>query len=82
MNSQVVILSDDQMKRAIEVFVAAFSKSKSRTWPYEITRMQNLWVMRDAERRNQKDYRKEEWIAWKLPAEQVHALAQKETRVR
>ena len=36
---------------------------KSRTFPYEASRVGSLWVMRDAPRKNPRDYRKEEWIA-------------------
>ena len=45
---------------AIEVFVRGHSAGKSRTFPYEASRVGPLWVMRDAPRRNSRDYRKEE----------------------
>jgi len=53
---------------AIEVFVRGHSVGKSRTYPYEATRVGPLWVMRDAPRKNPRDYRKEEWIAHGIDA--------------
>lgn len=41
-----------------------------------------LWVMRDAERKNAKDYRKEEWIAYRVPPAVVDAAARQQTRGR
>ena len=67
---------------AIEVFVAGFCETKSRTWPYESIRNDNVWTLRDVERKNAKGYRKEEWIAFNLAAEKVHLLAQQGTRGR
>jgi hypothetical protein len=54
---------DGDMEFAIEVFVRGHSAGKSRTFPYEASRVGPLWVMRDAPRKNPRDYRKEEWIA-------------------
>jgi hypothetical protein len=48
---------------AIEVFVRGHSAGRSRTFPYEVSRVGPLWLMRDAPRKNSRDYRKEEWIA-------------------
>ena len=53
---------------AFEVFVRGHSAGKSRTYPYEATRVGPLWVMRDAPRKNPRDYRKEEWIAHGIDA--------------
>jgi GNAT superfamily N-acetyltransferase len=55
---------------------------RSRTHPYEPTRIGGLWVMRDAPRKNPRDYRKEEWIAHGVDAEQVDAVARGQTRGR
>ena len=52
-----------EMDFAIEVFVRGHSVGKSRTFLYEASRVGPLWVMRDAPRKNPRDYRKEEWIA-------------------
>jgi hypothetical protein len=57
---------DRKMDFAIEVFVRGHSTGKSRTFPYEASRVGPLWVMRDAARRNPRNYRKEEWIAMML----------------
>ncbi len=67
---------------AIEVFVAGFCETKSRTWPYESIRTEDVWTLRDVERKNAKVYRKEEWIAFNVAAERVHSLAQQGTRGR
>ncbi len=57
-----------EIEFAIEVFVRGHSAGKSRTFPYEVSRIGPLWVMRDAPRRNPRDYRKEEWIAHHVDA--------------
>jgi GNAT superfamily N-acetyltransferase len=70
------------MDFAIEVFVRGHSSGKSRTFPYEASRVGPLWVMRDAPRKNPRDYRKEEWIAHGVDARQVDTLARKHARGR
>ena len=70
------------MDFAIEVFVRGHSAGKSRTFPYEASRVGPLWVMRDAPRRNPRDYRKEEWIAHDVAPGRVDALARRHTRGR
>jgi GNAT superfamily N-acetyltransferase len=70
------------MEFAIEVFVRGHSAGKSRTFPYEASRVGPLWVMRDASRKNPRDYRKEEWIAHDLDAREVDAIARRYTRGR
>ena len=67
---------------AIEVFVRGHAAGKSRTFPYEVERVGPLWVMRDAPRKNPRDYRKEEWIAHGVDARKVDAIARKHTRGR
>jgi GNAT superfamily N-acetyltransferase len=67
---------------AIEVFVRGHSAVRSRTFPYEATRVDRLWVMRDAPRANPRNYRKEEWIAYNVDAKKVDALARRQTRGR
>ena len=71
-----------EIEFAIEVFVRGHSAGKSRTFPYEASRVGPLWVMRDAPRRNPRDYRKEEWIAHDVDAKQADAIARKHTRGR
>jgi GNAT superfamily N-acetyltransferase len=71
-----------EIEFAIEVFVRGHSAGKSRTHPYEASRMGPLWVMRDAPRGNPRDYRKEEWIAHGIDAREADAIARRETRGR
>jgi GNAT superfamily N-acetyltransferase len=67
---------------AIEVFVRGHSAGRSRTYPYEASRVGPLWVMRDAPRKNPRDYRKEEWIAHAVDPEEAHAIARRHARGR
>jgi GNAT superfamily N-acetyltransferase len=67
---------------AIEVFVRGHAAGKSRTFPYQATRVGPLWVMRDAPRKNPRDYRKEEWIAHAVDAREVDAAARRHTQGR
>jgi GNAT superfamily N-acetyltransferase len=67
---------------AIEVFVRGHSAGKSRTYPYDVSRIGPLWVMRDAPRKNARDYRKEEWIAYGVAPKAANALARKHARGR
>lgn len=67
---------------AIEVFVRGHSATRSRTFPYQVSRIGPLWLMRDAPRRNPRDYRKEEWIAHDVAPRQVDATARRHTRGR
>src|SRR3954447_3159632 len=69
-----------QIEFAIEVFVQGHSAGKSRTFPYQASRVGSLWVMRDAPRSRVCDYRKEEWIAHDADASQVDATARRPTR--
>jgi GNAT superfamily N-acetyltransferase len=67
---------------AIEVFVRGHSAVRSRTFPYEVSRVGPLWSMRDAARKNSRDYRKEEWIAHDVDPRKVDAIARQQTRGR
>ena len=71
-----------ELTLAIEVFVCGHSASKSRTYPYQAGRVGPLWVMRDAPRKNPRDYRKEEWIAHGTEASLVDAIARRHARGR
>src|SRR5262245_19561898 len=73
---------DGDMEFAIEVFVRGHSAGRSRTFPYEASRVGPLWVMRDAPRRYPRDYRKEEWIAHGVDPRKVDAIARRQTRGR
>jgi GNAT superfamily N-acetyltransferase len=71
-----------EIEFAIEVFVRGHSAGKSCTFPYQASRVGSLWVMRDALRKNPRDYRKEEWIAHDADAREVDAIARRRTRGR
>jgi GNAT superfamily N-acetyltransferase len=70
------------MEAAIETFVQGHCFGKSRTFPYEHGRIDGVWFMRDAVRKNPKDYRKEEWITFGTDSKTVDAIAKKRTRGR
>jgi GNAT superfamily N-acetyltransferase len=71
-----------EIEFAIEVFVRGHCVGRSRTFPYEATRVEGLWVMRDATRKNPRDYRKEEWIVYHLAPARVDKIARRHTRGR
>src|SRR3954468_13809083 len=64
-----------EIEKASEVFVRGFCADKSRTHPYEHFRVGQIWVMRDAPRKNPRDYRKEEWVIHDVDAGQIDAAA-------
>jgi GNAT superfamily N-acetyltransferase len=70
------------IERAIEVFVRGFCFGRSRTHPYEFSQLDGVWFMRDAPRRNPRNYRKEEWVAYGARPAKVDSLAQTHTRGR
>src|SRR5262245_4302183 len=71
-----------EIEHAIEVFVRGFCAEKSRPHPYEHFRVGRIWVMRDAHRKNPRDYRKEEWVAYGVAPREVDAAARSATRGR
>ena len=68
------------IEAAIEVFVHGFSTDKSGTFPYEASRVGPLWLMRDAERKNPRDYRGEEWVVHDVAAEDADAIVRQHAR--
>jgi hypothetical protein len=62
--------------------VRGHSAVKSRTHPYEVDRFGSVWVMRDAPRKQSRDYRKEEWVAFGLDPHLVDAIARAHGRGR
>ena len=52
-------MSNQEIEFAIEVFVRGYSAGRSRTFPYEVNRVGPAWLMRDAPRKNPREYRKE-----------------------
>lgn len=73
---------DPGIEFAIEVFVRGHSAGRSRTFPYEVSRVGPVWSMRDAARKNPRNYRKEEWIAHGVDPREVDAIARRHTRGR
>jgi hypothetical protein len=65
---------------AIEVFVRGHSAVRSRTHPYEVDRVGSVWVMRDAPRKNARDYRKEEWVASGVEPAELDRIVKDHTR--
>jgi GNAT superfamily N-acetyltransferase len=70
-----VTYNTNQIELAIETFVRGFCAGKSVTHPYDFFRVGKIWVMRDAPRKNPKNYRKEEWIAYGVEPAEVDAAA-------
>ena len=68
------------LTRAIEVFVEGFGFTQSFTHPYIGERIDPLWVVRDAPRKNAKDYRREEWCSFKTSAEETDKNVRQHTR--
>jgi GNAT superfamily N-acetyltransferase len=73
---------NQEIEFAIEVFVRGHSAGRSRTFPYEVSRVGPIWLMRDAPRKNPRNYRKEEWIAHDVAPREVDAVARRHTRGR
>lgn len=72
----------NEIECALAVFVQGFCAEKSRTHPYEHSRVGRLWWMRDAPRKNANDYRKEEWIAYRMLPREVDQAARRMARGR
>jgi GNAT superfamily N-acetyltransferase len=70
------------LQLAIDAFVRGFCSTKSRTHPYEWTQINGVRVMRDATRRNPRDYRKEEWVACGVDPADVDRTVREHTRGR
>lgn len=75
-------VTDRQIAQAIEGFVRGFSFTRSFTHPYIPARVGPLWMVRDAERNNPRDYRNEEWITHRTPAKEVDRIIRQHTRGR
>ncbi len=67
------------MQEALEVFARGFSFTRSFTHPYPASREGAIWVVRDAPRKRG-TYRREEWIAHGVDAEEIHRVAVRNTR--
>ncbi|MCV3208244.1 GNAT family N-acetyltransferase [Mesorhizobium sp. YC-39] len=69
-----------EIEAAIEVFVHGYSTGKSQTFPYEASRVGPLWLMRDAVRKNPRDYRSEEWVVHDIAAQEADAIVRQHAR--
>ncbi|MDE3256396.1 MAG: GNAT family N-acetyltransferase [Gemmatimonadota bacterium] len=67
------------MQRALEVFAHGYSFTRSFTHPYPASREGAIWVVRDAPRKRG-TYRREEWIAHGVDAEEIHRVALENTQ--
>ncbi len=65
----------DEIERALEVFAVGFAFTRSLTFPCSGVRVGALWVIRDGVRKKAADYRREEWVACGVRAEEVDAQA-------
>jgi GNAT superfamily N-acetyltransferase len=72
----------DEIDVAIEVFVRGYVVGKSRTHPYTCEKIGGAWLLRDAPRKNVRDYRKEEWVFYNADLAAVDRLARAHTRGR
>lgn len=75
-------MSQSEIEQGIQVFLQGFSFGKSRVHPCEYVNVEDVWVMRDGPRKNARDYRKEEWIAYGVEPRKVDAVARRHTRGR
>ncbi|MER9337426.1 N-acetyltransferase [Mesorhizobium sp. M0293] len=73
-------MANREIEAAIEVFVHGYSADRSRTFPYEASRVGPLWLMRDAERKNPRDYRGEEWVVHDIAAQEADAIVRQHAR--
>jgi GNAT superfamily N-acetyltransferase len=69
-----------EIEAAIEVFVYGFSTDKSRSFPYQASRVGPLWLMRDAPRKNARGCRSEEWVVHGVAAEEADAIVRQHAR--
>ena len=77
MNSQELAIVE-----AIEVFAHGYCFGRSLAYPHIASLVEDIWCLRDADRKNAADYRKEEWIAFNRPAAEVDRIARQHTRGR
>ena len=70
------------MERAIDIFACAIAIGSSNTYPHAADRVGPLWRMRDAPRKNAKDYRREHWFVYHTPARQADRSIRRHTRGR
>jgi len=69
-----------EMESAIEVFVHGYSTDRSRTFPYEASRVGPLWLMRDGARKNPRDCRSEEWVVHDVAPQAADVIVRQHAR--
>jgi GNAT superfamily N-acetyltransferase len=67
---------------AVETFARGFAFTRSFIHPYLAERVGPLWVVRDAPRKREADYRREEWISYAVDPAEVDRIARAGTRGR
>jgi GNAT superfamily N-acetyltransferase len=77
-----MVSAHDEFSEAIVTFVRGYCVGRSATHPCECARVERMWVMRDAPRRNPRDYRKEEWVAYGVEPQAADATARRHARGR
>ena len=74
--------ADVDLARVVETFVRGFAFTRSFTHPYNPERVEGIWVVRDAPRKNPADYRREEWVPVGHNAAEVDRVARRNARGR
>jgi GNAT superfamily N-acetyltransferase len=74
--------ADVRIESAIEAFLAGVAFTRCFTYPYIGERIGPLWVMRDAPRKQAKEYRREEWVAYQRDVADVDRIIKQHTRGR
>lgn len=69
-----------QIEAAIETFVRGFCFTRSRTHPYVATRIEGVWALRDSPRKNDKGYRREEWVPFCREPAEIDRIVRRHTR--
>lgn len=70
-----------RIEQAVEAFGRGFTFTKSFTHPFLLERIEPLWVMRDAPRRNS-EYRTEQWLVVDVSPADAHAVIVAHRRAR
>ncbi len=71
-----------EFKDAIAVFANGHCVGKSVTHRYEANQIGSIWQLRDAPRKNARNYRKEEYICSGIAPHRVDSIARENTRGR
>jgi hypothetical protein len=69
-----------ELESAVETFVRGFAVGRSQTHPYTVERVERIWRLSDAPRKNARDYRNEEWVAGDVAPAEVDRAARERSR--